>query len=57
LNKDVPLGPNLNGAIIVVKIYARDFGYYPNLNKTLIIHPDISERTKILMKLFYTAHL
>jgi len=28
-----------------------------NLNKTVIIHPDISERTKILMELFYIAHL
>jgi len=27
------------------------------LNKTFIIHPDISERTKILMELFYMAHL
>jgi len=29
----------------------------PNLNKTLIIHPDISKRTQILMELFYIAHL
>jgi len=29
----------------------------PNLNKTLIIHPDISERTKVLRELFYKAHL
>jgi len=25
--------------------------------KTLIIHPDISERTKMLMELLYIAHL
>jgi len=35
----------------------KGFGFYPILNKTLIIRPDISECTKILMQLFYTAHL
>jgi len=28
-----------------------------NLNKTLIIHPDISERTEVLRELFCIAHL
>jgi len=27
------------------------------LNKTLLIHPDIYKRTKILMELFYITHL
>jgi len=27
------------------------------LNKTLTIHPDIFERTNILMEIFYIAHL
>jgi len=27
------------------------------LSKTLVIQPDISKRTKMLMELFYIAHL
>jgi len=68
---DVPLGPKkLNGAIVVCRELIQSVGIYPNfsnlwkhfklhpnLNKTLLIHPDISKRSKILMELFYIARL
>jgi len=37
--------------------FTQVISFYPNLKKTLIIQPDISKRTKILMEYFYTAHL
>jgi len=54
LNEVVPICPNF---IKVVKIHPNDFDFIQIWIKFCIIHPDISERTKILMELFYIAHL
>ena len=48
--------PNCSNFIRVVNI-PKWFWFYPNLNKTLIIHADISEHSKILIELFCIAHL
>jgi len=51
---------NCSNFIKVVKMYPnvlKWFWFHPNLNKTLVTEPDISERTKILRVLFYIAHL
>jgi len=46
LNKDVPLGPNLNGAIVVWPELIYSVGIYPNFSnlwKHFLLHPNLNE--------------